>query len=78
MSVILKVGTYSHPGPPNTHCPCCGEKFVEIYCNSYDPVVPPEKMYEGLVDELDWHEVNLNSQYGKYNNLINMREMELI
>lgn len=46
--------------PPNTHCPCCGERFVEIYCNNYDPVVPPEKMYEGLVDCSDWCLVEVN------------------
>jgi hypothetical protein len=46
--------------PPNTHCPCCGEKFVEIYCTGYDPVVPPDKMYEGLVDFENWYPVNLN------------------
>ena len=45
--------------PPNTHCPCCGEKFVEIYCDGFDPVVPPGKMYEGLVDSEDWYEVIL-------------------
>ena len=52
--------------PPNTHCPCCGDEFVEIYCNNYDPVVPPEKMYEGLDDELDWYEVKHNFDYQRY------------
>ena len=35
--------------------PCCGEKFVEIYCNGVDVVIPSDKMYEGLVDCEDWN-----------------------
>jgi len=52
--------------PPLTQCPCCGEKFVEIYHDGIHPVVPPGKMYEGLVDELDWHEVKVDSTYFQY------------
>ncbi len=43
---------------PLTKCPCCGEKFIEIYYDGFDPPVPPEKMYEGLVDDdMEWYEV---------------------
>jgi len=46
--------------PPLTHCPVCGAKFVEIYCDGMDPVVPPDKMFEGLVDSTDWKLVETN------------------
>jgi len=41
--------------PPRTHCPVCGRKFVEIYHDGVHPVVPPDKMYEGLVDGEVWY-----------------------
>src|SRR3989304_9801262 len=43
--------------PPLTPCPVCGQKFVVIYNDGIHPVVPPDKMYEGLVDGEDWHVV---------------------
>ena len=36
-----------------------GEKFVEIYHDGIHPVVPPGKMYEGLVDSEEWYQVIL-------------------
>jgi len=41
--------------PPLTKCPCCGEKFVVIYHDGVHPVVPPDRMYEGLADGEDWY-----------------------
>ncbi len=38
-------------------CPVCGRKFIEIYHDGVHPVVPPDKLYEGLVDSGDWYEV---------------------
>lgn len=38
-------------------CPICGSKFVEIYHDGVHPVVPPDKLYEGLVDSADWYGV---------------------
>jgi len=48
--------------PPLTHCPVCGRKFVEIYHDGVHPVVPPDKMYEGLVDGGDWYLVETYSK----------------
>jgi len=45
-----------------THCPVCGRKFVEIYHDGVHPVVPPDKMYEGLVDGGDWYLVETYSK----------------
>ena len=44
-----------------TKCPACGHKFVEIYHDGIHPVVPPDKMYEGLVDGGDWYLVETYS-----------------
>ena len=45
--------------PLLTKCPCCGEKFIEIYYDGVDPPIPPEKMYEGLVDDYgEWYKVH--------------------
>ena len=41
-------------------------QFVEIYCNNYDPVVPPEKMYGGLVYFEEWYTVNTPLYFSKY------------
>jgi len=38
-------------------CPVCGRKFIEIYYDGVHPVVPPEGIFEGLVDSGDWYEV---------------------
>jgi len=60
---VTWVGTLSYSKlkiekePSLTNCPVCGRKFVEIYHDGIDPVVPPGKMYEGLVDSTDWYEV---------------------
>jgi len=35
-------------------CPICGRKFVEIYHDGVHPVVPPDGIFEGLVDSGDW------------------------
>ncbi len=43
--------------PPLSTCPCCGEKFIEIYYEGLDPIVPPDKIYEGLVDYDGWYQV---------------------
>lgn len=43
--------------PNLVKCPVCGRKFVEIYHDGVHPVVPPDKLYEGLVDSGDWYEV---------------------
>ena len=48
--------------PPLTHCPVCGQKFVVIYHDGIHPVVPPDKMYEGLVDGEDWYLVETYSK----------------
>ncbi|MGI0057755.1 MAG: hypothetical protein ACREAK_10350, partial [Nitrosarchaeum sp.] len=45
-----------------TKCPVCGQKFVVIYHDGIHPVVPPDKMYEGLVDGGDWHPVETYSK----------------
>ena len=60
--IILKKSTHDITGkqekvPPLTQCPVCGDKFVVIYHDGIHPVVPPDKMYEGLVDGEDWHVV---------------------
>lgn len=47
--------------PPLIECPVCGGKFVVIYHDGIHPVVPPDKMYEGLVDGEDWHLVETYS-----------------
>ena len=47
--------------PKITCCPVCQDKFVEIYYDSSDgihPIVPPDKNYEGLVeDDGGWYPV---------------------
>jgi len=43
--------------PDSTICPLCGRKFIEIYHDGVHPVVPPDKMYFGLVDSGDWYPV---------------------
>ncbi len=47
--------------PPLTNCPVCGEKFVVIYHDGVHPVVPPDKMYEGLADGEEWYPVQTYS-----------------
>ncbi len=60
---VTWVGTLSYSKlkiekePSLTNCPVCGRKFIEIYCEEFDPVVPPGKMYEGLTDSVDWYQV---------------------
>ena len=53
--------------PPNTHCPCCGEKFVEIYCNDIEHDVPPDRVFEGLVEYGEWHVVKTISLFPMLN-----------
>jgi len=48
--------------PPHTHCPCCGAKFVEIYCNDIEYDIPPDRPFEGLVEYGEWHLVLHESQ----------------
>lgn len=48
--------------PPNTHCPCCGAKFVEIYCNDVEYDIPPDRVFEGLVEYEEWYVVLHESQ----------------
>jgi len=47
--------------PKITKCPVCGGDFVEIYYHNeygeFNPVVPPDKPYEGLVDAEGWYRV---------------------
>ena len=38
-------------------CPLCGGEFVEIYYDGFDPPVPPDKFYEGVVDSSGWYPV---------------------
>jgi len=37
--------------PKITCCPICGGDFMPIYYDGIHPVVPPDKNYEGLVDD---------------------------
>jgi len=42
--------------PRITCCPICGGEFMPIYYDGIHPVVPPDKNYEGLVDDDGrWH-----------------------
>jgi hypothetical protein len=34
-----------------TECPICGADFLPVYYNGVHPVVPPDKHFEGLVDD---------------------------
>lgn len=44
--------------PRITKCPLCNGEFEEIYYEeSFHPLVPPDKHYEGLVDEAGWSKV---------------------
>jgi len=41
--------------PKITECPVCGGKFEDVYyIDLFDPVVPPDKPYEGLVISDGW------------------------
>jgi len=50
--------SFIYKEPKITCCPVCGADFEEIYFDGeYDPVVPPDKPYEGLVDAEGWYQV---------------------
>jgi len=38
-------------------CPLCGDKFVEVYYDGFDPLVPPDKYFEGVSDSDGWYPV---------------------
>lgn len=44
--------------PRITKCPLCNGEFEEIYYEEpFHPIIPPDKHYEGLVDEAGWYKV---------------------
>ncbi len=44
--------------PKITCCPVCGADFLPVYYNGVHPVVPPDKHFEGLVDDDgEWYPV---------------------
>ena len=50
--------------PRITCCPICGGEFMPIYYDGIHPVVPPDKNYEGLVDDDDgWYLVKTMNLY---------------
>jgi len=55
----LLVKSQDEEEPKITCCPVCGADFEEVYFDGeYDPVVPPDKPYEGLVEPEGWYPVN--------------------
>lgn len=44
--------------PRITKCPLCNGEFEEIYYEEpFHPIIPPDKHYEGLVNEVGWYKV---------------------
>jgi hypothetical protein len=49
--------------PDYNICPACGKKLVPIYSESPDPLIPPDKIFEGFVDSEGWYEVKSTPEY---------------
>jgi len=44
--------------PKISRCPLCEGEFVEIYYDGFDPPIPPDKFFEGVLDSDGWYQVN--------------------
>jgi hypothetical protein len=49
---------------PNSNvCPACGKKLVQIYYEGPDPLIPPDKFFEGFLPSEGWYEVKTTPEY---------------
>ncbi len=47
----------SEKEPDSTICPLCNDKLVPIYHEGEHSGIPPDEVFEGFVDSVDWYEV---------------------